>query len=81
MSKLGAETNPAVWKNRVVDAKEALDTYATVPRPITVEVRFGCRPIPATVERTVEANSVGSIKVLIYRSKPNVVDRSWEDEI
>jgi hypothetical protein len=25
-NKLGAETNPAVWKNRVVEAREAEDT-------------------------------------------------------
>jgi hypothetical protein len=80
-NKLGAETKPAVWKKRVVDANDALETYPADPRPITVEVRFGCKPIPATVDKTVEANSVGSINVLMYRSRPKVVERSCEDEI
>jgi hypothetical protein len=26
VNKLGAETKPAVWKNRVVDARDALET-------------------------------------------------------
>ena len=37
-NKLGAETNPAVWKKRVVDAREALETYPADPRPSTVDV-------------------------------------------
>ncbi len=47
-----------------------------VPRPITVDVRLGCNPMPVTVERTVEASSVGSTKVLIYCSSPKVVESS-----
>jgi hypothetical protein len=80
-NKFGELTNPAVWKKRVVDTKDTLETYPTVPKPITVEVRFDCNPIPATVERTVDASSVGSINVLMYRSRPKVVERSWEEEI
>jgi hypothetical protein len=64
-----------------VEANDAEDTYPAVPNPVTVEVKLDCNPIPTTVERTVEASSVGSIKLLIYRSKPKVVDRSWDDEI
>jgi hypothetical protein len=64
-----------------VEAKEALETYPAVPNPVTVEVKLDCKPIPTTVERTVEASSVGSINVLIYRSKPKVVERSWVEEM
>jgi hypothetical protein len=38
VSKFGAEINPAVWKNRVVEAKDALETYPARPNPPTVEV-------------------------------------------
>jgi hypothetical protein len=39
-NKLGAETNPAVWKKRLVEANDALETYPAEPRPSTVE--FSC---------------------------------------
>ena len=39
-SKLGAETNPAVWKKRVVEANEALETYPADPSPMTVDVKL-----------------------------------------
>lgn len=79
--RFGADMNPAVWKNRVVEAKEALETYPAEPRPVTVDVKLDCKPIPVTVERTVDASSVGSIKVLIKLARPKEVERSWEEEI
>ena len=74
--RFGAEINPAVWKNCVVEARDVVEIYPTLPNPITVDVRLGCNPMPVTVERRVDASSVGSIKVLIYCSNPKVVDKS-----
>jgi hypothetical protein len=33
--RVGDERKPAVWKNCVVEAKEALETYPLVPSPFT----------------------------------------------
>ena len=37
-SKLGDDTNPALWKKSVVDCKERVLTYPAEPRPVTVDV-------------------------------------------
>ena len=73
---MGAETKPAVWKNRVVDASDAEDTYPIDPNPVTVEVRLDCRPIPTTVEMILDVSSVGSMKVLMKVWSPREVERS-----
>jgi hypothetical protein len=49
----------------VVETKEREETYPAVPRPATVEVNLVLSPRPITVETIDDANSVGSIKLLI----------------
>jgi hypothetical protein len=52
------------------DVSESVETYPAVPRPWTVEARFGPSPIPKTVDVILEASSVGSTKLLIYSWRP-----------
>ena len=55
---------------------DKVEIYPKDPKPATVDVKLLWRPIPVTVDNTVDANSVGSINVLIYDSKPVVVEIS-----
>jgi hypothetical protein len=57
-----------------VEARESVETYPTVPNPETVDIKRLSIPIPITVEVTVEANSVGSMKLLTYAWSPWVVE-------
>ena len=47
------------------EARDAEEMYPTVPRPVTVEMKLLACPTPFTVERIVDANSVGSMNVLM----------------
>ena len=47
------------------EVKEADDIYPIEPRPVTVDCKLDVIAIPATVDVMEEANSVGSIKLLI----------------
>ena len=58
----------------VVEIKESVETYPDDTRPVTVEAKLDVIASPATVEVIEDASSVGSIKVLMYVSKPFVVD-------
>ena len=69
--KLAVETNPLKFAVLTTDPKTIVDRYPTVPRPITVDVRFVANPmveinpsVPSPI--TVLVSSVGSIKLLIY---------------
>jgi len=56
------------------DAREAEEIYPAVPKPATVEMKLLACPTPITVEIIVDCSSVGSMKLLIYFSRPAVVD-------
>ncbi len=51
-----------------------MDTYPEEPRPCTVDLRLFVIAIPATVDVIEEANSVGSMNVLIKVWSPRVVE-------
>jgi len=63
------------------EVRDAEEIYPAVPNPATVEIKLLACPTPMTVETIVDCNSVGSIKLLIYFSKPAVVETrdDWRD--
>ncbi len=63
-NKLGADTKPAVWKNRVVEARDALETYPAEPRPATVDVIevISVPPGPKAVEKEERAAFKDSVE-------------------
>ena len=73
------EIKLVVEMNEEVIDKEEI--YPLEPNPWTVETKLLVIPIPETVEVIVEANSLGSMNVLMYVSKPLVVENSDNEEI
>ena len=65
----------------VVDVNWLLEMYPAVPRPVTVEANCEAKNVVETKFATVEANSVGSMKLLIYVRRPCVVEPSCDEEI
>ena len=67
--RLGEDKKPAVfnclWRSPVVETKLNVETYPEEPSPSTVDRREPPMAIPATVETIVDANSVGSMKLLM----------------
>ena len=49
----------------VVEIKERVETYPEDPRPLTVDVKLLVIASPATVDVILDANSVGSMNVLM----------------
>jgi hypothetical protein len=70
----------AVEKVENAASRYVVLTYPADPNPSTVEVNLSFRPRPKTVETIVEASSVGSIKLLIYSSRPCVVETRDKEE-
>ncbi len=78
-------------KNAIVDRLTGIDDkYPAVPRPLTVEANWVSRNVVETNPRRFgieikgrmeEASSAGSMKLLIYRSRPAVVEMRLGDEI
>ena len=64
----------------VVECKPLLETYPYVPRPAIVLSIPEVLTIPLVAKPiTEEVNSVGSINELIYVSKEQTVEASWEE--
>ena len=55
------------------DVKESVEIQSDDPRPCTVETKLLVIPKPVTVDVIDDANSVGSIKVLIFEVNPTTV--------
>jgi hypothetical protein len=70
----------AVEKVEKAASRYVVLTYPADPSPVTVDWRLGPTAKPETVDKMVEANSVGSIKLLIYSSRPCVVDTREREE-
>jgi hypothetical protein len=77
VNKFGAETKPEVCRPSVVETSDAVLTYPTVPRPITVDtiVVMFVPPGPNAVEKEESAVSMLEVRdnVLTYPAEPNPV--------
>jgi hypothetical protein len=85
------EAKIELTKNAVVDRLVGIvDKYPAVPRPLTVEANWVSRKVVETNPRRLgmeikgrmeEASSAGSMKLLMYRSRPAVVEMRLGEEI
>ena len=81
MSKLGVETNPGVTRVLVETklSKLGVETNPGLKR-VAVDTKF--RRFGVEIKGWIdEANSRGSIKLLMYRSKPATVETNCREEI
>ncbi len=73
VEKFAVDTNPDVWRPRVVDTKERVEIYPVVPRPVTVDVIFAMLipPGPKAVEK--EDIAEFNVNVETYPAVPRPV--------